>query len=138
MFDFLSRIAGFTGTSRGMTIDQKLLFRHAIIEFNPKEFHHGDCVGADEEAHKIVRSALPKCVIVIHPPRNKKMRAFCVGDRMMPEGEYLNRNRNIVRPCTKLFVVPFEAEEQLRSGTWSTMRFAYKLQKEIHLILPKG
>lgn len=39
---------GFTGTRHGMTNQQKNQFFKIIINLNDlKEFHHGDCIGAD-------------------------------------------------------------------------------------------
>jgi hypothetical protein len=57
---------------------------------------------------------------------------------MMPEEDYLPRNKNIVRATASLIATPFEFVEILRSGTWSTVRFARKLGKPVFLILPGG
>ena len=51
-------IVGFTGTRQGMTDDQKCALRKLLSEIArngsfPLLFHHGDCVGSDEEAHEI-------------------------------------------------------------------------------------
>ena len=60
---------GFTGTQKGMTERQFDIFAAVISELQPEEFHHGDCIGADEQAHDIVHVVAPDCKIVVHPPR---------------------------------------------------------------------
>lgn len=61
-------IVGFTGTRKGMTNAQKNTLRHVLNRVCPSMFRHGDCVGADEEAHGVVRSLDPDVKIIIHPP----------------------------------------------------------------------
>lgn len=137
MFNFLN-IAGYTGTQQGMNKRQKRIFAEKIVQMAPTEFHHGDCIGGDEEAHYIVQEALPKCRIIIHPPIYESKRAFCKGaHQILPAKDYLDRNHDIVNASTKMFVTPYEDEEQLRSGTWATYRFARKTSKPFELILPR-
>jgi hypothetical protein len=132
----LIKILGFTGTQQGMTLYQRTAFRAFVKMYEPDEFHHGDCIGADADAHKIVRKVCPDCRIVIHPPKNPNKRAHCDYDAILPEKEYLDRNKDIVKVCSTLVATPYEREEQLRSGTWSTVRYARKVNREIALLLP--
>lgn len=127
---------GFTGTQHGMTRLQKALFEGALARLCPEVFHHGDCIGADAEAHAMVRAAAPKCRIEVHPPQDDSKRAFCDGDKMWPPRPYLARNRNIVFCCDELIAAPFTQIEELRSGTWATIRYARKAQKPVHLLKP--
>jgi predicted Rossmann fold nucleotide-binding protein DprA/Smf involved in DNA uptake len=55
-----------------------------------------------------------------------------------PEKPYLARNRDIVLETIALIAAPAEPLEQIRSGTWSTVRFAKKQGKTVILILPDG
>lgn len=129
-------IIGFTGTGDGMTSRQLLNFSRRIIYRSPTEFHHGDCVGADQQAHEMVRLNVPNCKIIIHPPENRTKRAWCKGDVVLPVKPYLARNLDIVLSCVELIAAPRSHEEELRSGTWATVRYARKAQKPIHMVWP--
>lgn len=120
----VERRVGFTGTREGMTDEQRDQFTRMVIARNPAEFHHGDCIGADAEAHAIVREYLPRCTIEIHPPTDPTLRAWCKGDRERAPEPYLDRNRHIVDAVDELLAVPYEARMQRRSGTWATVRYA--------------
>ena len=67
-------IVGFTGTRNGMTGQQNEAIRKWIAKNKPSEFHHGDCVGADAEAHDLFEGAGAE--IYIHPPIKRENRAF--------------------------------------------------------------
>ena len=124
---------GFTGTRKGMTFDQKNNFLVMMEELNDEhhldEFHHGDCIGADKDAHQLVETYFPNIMIHIHPPNNGDKRAFCKGGFMHPESSTLERNRHIVDMTELLVATPDGSIEKLRSGTWSTVRYAKKLNK---------
>lgn len=119
---------GFTGTSKGMSPNQKLMLAGMILPGD--EFHHGDCVGADAEADEIARMNGAK--VVIHPPEDDKARAFCFGpeDDVRQPKPYLVRNRDIVDETELLIAAPL-GPEALRSGTWSTVRYALKRSRPV-------
>lgn len=136
---------GFTGTQGGMTSAQKLMFDAIMFianEYNAIEFHHGDCVGSDKEAHEAVLllSKHLRCTVktIIHPPTIKKKRAFCSADESHEPLPYLDRNQKIVDTIDVLIATPAENKERLRSGTWSTVRRARKQSKPIFIINPDG
>ena len=133
---------GFTGTHLEMTSLQLQAFEELIEQWNITEFHHGDCVGADYEAHESV-FGLSTCAIVIHPPLNNKARAFCAGSAehdvsVLPARPYLDRNKDIVNQTDRLIACPNGIKEEVRSGTWSTVRFARKRGKPVTIIFPDG
>ena len=68
---------GFTGTQLGMSQHQKEQFVLGLQEMGMTEFHHGDCIGADAEAHDIVREFFPDVKIVGHLPKYKNKQACC-------------------------------------------------------------
>lgn len=112
-----------------------------LLKDNFLEFHHGDCVGADAEAHKIF---LGKVSIVIHPPIDTKKRVFCGGDSagngvtILKAKDYLDRNHDIVDATDFLIATPDGYKEKLRSGTWATIRYAQKQGKIVAVIWPNG
>lgn len=114
---------GFTGTQLGMTDAQKARVDQLFAEFEygAVEFHHGDCVGADEEAHDLAENH--SFDLEIHPPDDDSKRAFCHAPVIHEPKPYLVRNRDIVDSTEVLLACP-NGEERLRSGTWATVRYA--------------
>lgn len=125
---------GFTGTRQGMTVAQERQVRDWIV--GELELHHGDCVGSDAEAH---RAAIDLGLrVVVHPPYDDKLRAFCSGaDEVREPLPYLVRNRNIVDETDILIATP-EGPEKLRSGTWATIRHAQRQGKPQFIVMPDG
>lgn len=119
-----------------MAPGQKERLTELLRSLKPTEFHHGDCVGADCEAHNILRS-LGTYIIHGHPPSNPSHRAWCRFNAIEPEAPYLTRNKHIVDATGGLIACP-NGPERLRSGTWSTVRYAIKRKKPIFVIMPNG
>lgn len=128
-------IIGFTGTQEGMSKQQIIKVGGLLVKLGAKEARHGDCIGADSDFHEICKAMNIKTYI--HPPTNSSKRAFCVGDFKYEPKPYLERNKDIVRGSQVLIATP-KSEEELRSGTWSTIRYARKLEREIYIIFPSG
>lgn len=131
------RSIGFTGSRHGMTYGQHAAVTRALRIFQPLWFHHGDCVGADAEAHAIaVGLGIP---VHLHPCDLNAQRAYCEGAAMVsPELPPLVRNRDIVALSNLLIAAPNTAHEVLRSGTWSTVRHAQRSNQRVVVILPNG
>lgn len=126
---------GFTGTQVGMTSKQIRLLTNLLIQLNPIWFHHGDCIGADEQAHEIALKLGIK--IAIHPPTDPRKRAYCEGwKKMFPKKPYLDRNEDIVMTTDLLIGCPKTVNEAIRSGTWATMRFAWKQVRPVRVLEP--
>jgi len=104
---------------------------------NIKEFHHGDCIGADEEAHLIVKD-ISYIRIVVHPPSDDRKRAFRRGHQIEQCLPYMDRNDRIVASCDILIATPEGLGEVLRSGTWATVRRAKNSQKDVYILYPDG
>lgn len=127
---------GFTGTVKGMTPAQEQSVRGLFVQMGWKVLHHGDCVGADAQAHDIARSL--GMTVHLHPPDDPKARAFKQADRSAPEKPYLDRNDDIVKGGQVLVATPRGTKEVLRSGTWSTIRRARKAGRDVFIVWPDG
>jgi hypothetical protein len=128
---------GFTGTQVGMTAGQKEELQHVLmdgVEIGFTHFHHGDCVGADEQAHDCAKAL--GYLIVIHPPLNPSKRAYCVGYETREPKDYLDRNHDIVEETAVLIAAPKQRFEVQRSGTWATVRYAWQASKRVALVMP--
>lgn len=135
---------GFTGTSHGMTSEQLEAFRELVlgVAFRNMIFQHGGCVGADEAAHDVVVE-LPGVRTVVRPGVTKtgmryKRGMFNNAHFVHEEKPFLDRNRDIVDTSDILIVCPRTMSEELRSGTWATVRYAQKVGKPIIIVWPDG
>lgn len=128
---------GFTGSRHGMTSEQEVSVRLLLEELQPEGIHHGDCLGADREAHLIAQDL--KIPIYVHPPSNTSLRAYCQGARytFMHES-YGKRNLSIVENSDVLIATPKSWMELKIGGTWQTVRFARKLKGLIFIVWPNG
>jgi hypothetical protein len=98
---------------------------------------HGDCVGADAEFHSICM--LLGIPIIIYPPENPDLRAFCKGAaKVMPAMPYLDRNRAMVDLSHTTLAAPDSMKERLRSGTWATVRYTRYENHALYIAFPDG
>lgn len=145
----MSYKVGFTGTQAGLSTRQKsevrlvLLNAKALHILDTLEFHHGNCIGADEQAAAIAKEL--GFWVVAHPPiiTTKMSILLYLNDEVRDPEEYLDRNHTIVDECDELIATPKQTDEVLRSGTWTTIRYAkkqikisYAKIKKITIILP--
>lgn len=131
---------GFTGTQRGMRPEQdrtvNLLLQLIASGQEQDWFIHGGCVGGDEEAHIIACAWgwLTEVYWSDHPLK----RANLTGTREHAPQPPLVRNPQIVEGCDILLAAPNEFEEVVRSGTWSTIRYAGKVGRTTLIVWPDG
>lgn len=134
-------IWGMSGTRERITGAQLETAFDWVRETTITEFHHGDCVGADEQMHLQIYT-FTNAVIYVHPPLDNKLRAYCgpPEDRViiLPEKDYLSRNRDIVRASERMLFLPRTQKMQRRSGTWYTIRYARSLGVPHVIIYPNG
>jgi len=131
---------GFTGNRHGINPEQKLGIISILDKYDNLIVSHGDCIGSDTDFHNICidyRNANPnkKLRIDIYPPNYPRFRAFNKGDLLMDEKPYLERNSDIINNSSILIACPIDKnKEELRSGTWSTVRKARKQKLTIYIL----
>ena len=127
--------AGITATREGMTDKQKEALRCFLRGDHPSEFHHGGCKGGDTEASWIAHEEGIK--VICHPPINKKHIGNYYADEVCEPKPYLDRNHDIVDEVDRMYAFPKETKMQWRgSGTWATIRYASKKNKETLISYP--
>lgn len=140
-------IYGFTGTRDGMTTQQLRSLRWLFVRLHATgntvtRLHHGDCVGADAQAHAMFDRAGKE--IVIHPPVDTRLQALCGCTNRarvfihypLP---YMVRNRVIVDATEALFAaMKHEAPCDDYGGTYRTVQYARSLNRPVSLIRPSG
>jgi len=143
-------IIGFTGTREGMTSNQKeeLFAQLGKVMFGMRPmrqgwhvFHHGDCIGADDEAARMAHTL--GFIVVSHPSDLIKQRAYSPSHFVCDPRPPLKRNEDIVMVSELVFACPKTIGEDIRSGTWATIRFAKKhcrdesiSTRSLHIINP--
>jgi hypothetical protein len=132
---------GFTGTSDTMRDEQLASVRELLLGYPPvinqdRWFHHGDCVNADYRAGGVADAL--GFHIHLHPPQDDTRRAFSRYDVADTPRPFLERNHRIVDCTSVLIAAPRGALEQMRSGTWATVRYARKLHRPIYIVSPNG
>jgi hypothetical protein len=133
----MSTKVGFIGTRHGMSEAQKEALRKLIARKRFSEFHHGDCVGSDEQAHSLIRQVGHSVKVVGHPAKWEKYRAHCDCEEELPSGTYNQRNKDIVDQTDFLIATP-DSKERKGSGTWITIRYARKHGKRIYVVHKSG
>jgi hypothetical protein len=126
---------GFTGTRYGMTPEQMMILYRMLDDRWHTEFHHGDCLGADSQAHTLAIKT--NSIIILHPPSNPRLRAFKQGCVTRPEKPYLQRNRDIVDETDLLIAAPKSTQDQ-SGGTWYTIHYALRKGKPVTVLTPDG
>ena len=129
---------GFSGTRAGMTRLQRVMFTQVIQHLNANELHHGAAPGADEQAHKIFRATYPQRFAELYPSWYPAQIQKTAWDVTNHPNKPLIRNKMIVDACDVLVITPKTAQEELRSGTWATYRYAKQQGKRVYKINPDG
>jgi hypothetical protein len=131
-----------------MTITQWQVVQDVLIEkfkdVGENEWHDGDCIGADTQAHGAVRSIKEEYGfdVTLHGhPCNLPgdVRAHNEYDVMHSIAPPLVRNRVIVNSVNLMIAAPKQFDEVIRgSGTWATIRYARLKKIPLIIIYPDG
>jgi len=131
---------GVTATRHGLSDSQRdhaeRTFVDLLTEWDEIEFHHGRCVGGDEETLLIAKSFGSRVRTVAHPAIiHPNMISQVTSDVELPAKPPLKRNVDIVDVVRMLLAYPHQEHEVIRSGTWSTIRYARKTMR-LHTVVP--
>lgn len=131
---------GITGSRYGLTAKQHVAM-HVVLHilksyYMSTRFHHGDCIGVDNQANSI--ASLLGYETVAHPPSNNSKRAFCKSDTTLPEMSYYARNMAIVDSCQIIIGCPRIKEISSGSGTWSTIKYCRSSDKNLLVLNSYG
>ena len=136
---------GFTGSRMGMTAAQAATFKRLISEENVTLFVHGDCVGADAEAHDMIEAIKPEVNIVVAPSLNATLRAWRKPRTgvLCEARASVDRNRAIAVMCEMLVATPRQRVVStsgfiLPSGTEQTINFALDYGRPVRVIKEDG
>lgn len=131
-------VIGITGTTRGLTPEQRATVSQLFAEFAADhiEVRHGDCVGADQQIADVARQF--GCRIVGHPAIEEDGRAYTCCDELLPPRESAARNRDIVDASDILIGCPATDHEWPGSGTWYTINYAGGRRVPALTVSPSG
>lgn len=143
-------IVAFTGTQSGMTKWQKAECLERLKELKPTEFITGMCIGADYESTLLAIEAGVR-IFTFYPGslplkrkslfefssklcdstwRSIELKGISLDYRYFPIKPALERNQDLVNNSAAIICAPKEHTNTLRSGTWATIRYAWKRQKK--------
>lgn len=128
---------GFTGSRHQLTEPQEDATARLLYALrgtsDTQRFHHGDNKVADCAAGRF--ALLFGYRVVAHPPSDPTHRGYGEYHEIWPEKPYLERNKDVVNESMVLIAAP-DGPEHLRSGTWSTIRFAIRHRQIVIVIRP--
>lgn len=132
----------FTGTRQGFNAFQASTL-HAYLEKYKSHIakaFHGNCNGADIQFHKLLREVFGRTIwIGIYPSNiNNNYEVFKDADWVAPFVEPpLIRNQTLVDSGDVLLATPRKRQEELRSGTWHTIRYARLTHHRVEIFWPE-
>lgn len=151
-------IIGITGTQKGTTKYQREMILEVLKLKEATEFCSGDCIGSDKEAVEVAFEYGVR-IFTIFPPIEAKKRGWIFNEgkildndngqwytlsyksqeikvRWMPRQPFLVRNKSLVDYVHWMIATPKEFKHSIRSGTWATIRYCWKIKREITIIEP--
>lgn len=133
----------FTGSRGPLTLEQSGYVRKVVNSLpltQTDKVRQGGAKGVDFCVAKYVPSAMQTVYAPCSAPWSEYHPVGAILRRHTPEGgfathaeDYLDRNREMVDGADVLIAFPKTAEEETRSGTWATIRYARKVGVEVHL-----
>lgn len=137
----MSLTIGFTGTRKGMNWTQRSVIFKLLQSLSPGKAVHGMCKGADMQFDDLC--VLAKIPVEAYPPnlpRYQGKPSRCCNRRLKvhPPSPPLKRNKVIVQLSDLMIATPHTKQEELRSGTWVTIRYAKQQKSRLWIIFKDG
>lgn len=134
---------GFTGTRAGLPDSQHKRLMDVLSKLTLTSFVHGGAGGADTLAHYAVRKFYPTIPIFVLPANRDcgpivTMPIYPDRNIILQPRDPLDRNRIIVKVVAGLIATPHLMTEEVRSGTWYTIRRAREKGVPVLIIWPNG
>ena len=134
-------VVGFTGTQLGMTFEQDTALNGFLLNIALTGAVHGGCIGADARFHEVmIQLGVPVEIRPGHDKWHNQPKTVIPDNafKVYASEPYLDRNRKIVDQSTMMLATPADEVEQMRSGTWYTIRYARRMCKPLWIIYPSG
>ncbi len=133
---------GAAATREGLSDEQKAaVFEHfrqwMIYALSPPELHHGGEAHGDRDIHRAYRKVYGTAGRVVIYPASDQPPHLCDwsdADHVCEAAPSLQRNKDIVAAITEgsvLIACPRLKAQELRSGTWATVRAAERSRKGV-------
>lgn len=131
-------ILAVAGSTRGLEPDQRDTLIRWFIKYRTRlmAVHHLDRHGTDVT---VVGMALALHIPCIgHPTTVRVHRAFIEGSVFWPVQILSERNRTLIRLCTRLLVLPDPSTSRPRAMHWRLYRLATAAKRPTTIIWPDG
>lgn len=132
-------LVAITGTRKGITLKQRATFELWLGFGKVGTLCHGAAIGADEEI--AIRCKEFGCKLLAFPcniASQQSKKAIEISDEVFDEEPPLTRNRNMVDYALSVMAFPATMAEEMRSGTWATIRYANKKGINVQMFWPNG
>lgn len=139
-----------TATRQGLTLQQKHTLEK-LLDILPRaetltqfQVYHGAALGGDQQVAEIFhrrRAELGVSRIVAFPsdiPTQVSIRSLMLSDEKKEPAPPLARNATMVRDAWLVLAFPARATEEVRSGTWATIRNARRWGLYHMIVWPNG
>ncbi len=133
---------GVTGTRNEITTKQIIRGIELLKLYYEKDdsfLHHGCCIGVDATM-AIAALTIGYRLHAFPGPYSQYFSklAYDISEIRHEQNDFLDRNKTIIDYSQFLIEFPARMGEELRSGTWATVRYAEKHNVSVIVVFPDG
>jgi hypothetical protein len=131
-------IWGESGTREGATKLQVASVGWLWSRYDISLLHNGAYYrGVDRQLYHLAKGF--QIPVILHPPHWDDIQVFWgIEDEQRDAAPSLVRNKNIILESECMVAIPRGIKEELRSGTWMTVRHTRKQSKPLAIVWPNG